>query len=274
MARLSVTVITKNEEGDLAAALESVRWADEIVVVDCGSTDRTLEIARRYTDRVFVEPWQGFVAQKNLAASMTAHDWVLSLDADERVTPELAASIRAVLENPAHTAYRCSRVTWHLGQWIRSTDWYPDHQVRLYDKRNAGWSGRHVHEALVARGPVGTLTGELQHYAYRDIADHLETIDRYTTLAAKQMHEQGRRVGLLQIAVHPALAFTRNYVLRGGFRDGRTGFIISTMNAYYVFLKFAKTWELSKREAALSPGAQSAANEADTRVDARSSRSA
>jgi (heptosyl)LPS beta-1,4-glucosyltransferase len=274
VARLSVTVITKNEERDLAAALESVRWADEIVVVDCGSTDRTGEIARRYTDRVFVEPWQGFVAQKNFAASMTRHDWVLSLDADERVTPELAASIRAVLENPTHGAYRCSRVTWHLGQWIRSTDWYPDSQVRLYDKRNAGWSGRHVHEALIARGTIGSLTGELQHYAYRDIADHLETIDRYTTLAAIQMHEQGRRAGLLQIAAHPLLAFARNYVLRGGFKDGRTGFIISAMNAYYVFLKFAKTWELTNRQGTVASGEPSTAGAADARVDAPSSRSA
>lgn len=257
MAKLSVTIITRNEEADLGAALESVCWADEIVVVDSGSTDRTVEIARRFTAQVTVHPWQGYVGQKNLAASMTTNDWVLSLDADERVTPELAASIRAALTNPTDAAYRCSRVAWHLGQWIRSTDWYPDRQVRLYDKRQAEWSGRHVHEALAVRGSIGTLAGELQHYPYRDIADHLETIDRYTTLAAKQMHEQGRRPGLPAMVLQPLFAFSRNYLLRGGLRDGRTGFVISAMNAYYVFLKFAKTWELGAA-ASESAGAASA----------------
>lgn len=261
MAKLSVTVITKNEEADLAGALDSVRWADEIVVVDSGSTDRTVEVARQFTTKVTVHPWQGYVAQKNFAATLTTHDWILSLDADERVTPDLAASIRAALANPTHAAYRCARVSWHLGQWIRSTDWYPDDQVRLYDKRHAAWGGRHVHERLDVRGSVGPLAGKLEHYPYRDIADHLETIDRYTTLAARQMHEEGRRAGLLQMAAHPPLAFLRNYLLRGGIRAGRTGFVISAMNAYYVFLKFAKTWELAQaapsRPAAVtaSPGA-------------------
>ncbi len=139
-------------------------------------------------------------------------------------------------------------MTWHLGQWIRTTDWFPDHQLRLYDRQSARWTGRYVHEAVTVRGSIGTLTGELQHYAYRDIADHLETIDRYTTYAARQMHEEGRRAGLLQIAGHPPLAFLRNYLAHGGIRDGVPGFIISAMNAYYVFLKFTKLWELQNRE--------------------------
>ena len=244
MPKLSVTVITKNEAADLAAALESVRWADEIVVVDSESTDATVEIARRFTDRIVVQPWQGYVAQKNLAASLASHDWILSLDADERVTPALATAIRSAVGHPEHAAYRVRRVTWHLGRWIRSTDWYPDYQLRLYDKRSAGWTGRLVHEAISVRGTLGTLSGELQHFAYRDISDHLETIDRYTTLAARQMHESGRRAGLLQLAGHPPLAFLRNYLARGGVRDGLPGFIISSMNAYYVFLKFAKLREL------------------------------
>jgi glycosyltransferase involved in cell wall biosynthesis len=242
--KLSVTVITKNEAADLAAALESVRWADEIVVVDSESTDETVSIARRFTGRVVVQPWRGYIAQKNLAAGLASHDWILSLDADERVTPELAEQIRAAIANPAHAAFRVKRVTWHLGRWIRSTDWYPDYQLRLYDKRSAGWTGQYVHEAVTVRGTTGELAGELQHFAYRDISDHLETIDRYTTLAARQMHEAGRQAGLFQLAGHPPLAFLRNYVAKGGFRDGSAGFIISSMNAYYVFLKFAKLWEL------------------------------
>jgi hypothetical protein len=179
---------------------------------------------------------------------LASHDWILSLDADERVTPALADEIRATLAtDPPHAAFRIPRVTWHLGRWIRSTDWYPDHQTRLYDRRAAEWTGRHVHEAVVVRGTRGELRHELQHYAYRDIADHLETMDRYTTYAARQMHEAGRRAGLLQVAGHPPLAFLRNYIARGGIRDGAPGFIISAMNAYYVFLKFSKLWELERR---------------------------
>jgi glycosyltransferase involved in cell wall biosynthesis len=243
---LSVTVITRNEAGDIAAALASVAWADEIIVVDAESTDDTTAIARQYTDRVIVRRWPGYVAQKNHAASIARHDWILSLDADERVTPELAAEIRATLQAPAHQGYRVPRVTWHLGRWIRTTDWYPDDQLRLYDRRSAEWTGRYVHESVAVRGTTGRLRAELQHYAYRDIADHLETIERYTTYAARQMAERGTRAGLLQMVGHPPLAFLRNYVLRGGFRDGIPGFIISTMNAYYVFLKFAKLWELQR----------------------------
>ena len=246
MPKLSVTVITRNEAADLAAALASVRWADEIVVVDSESTDGTVAIAKQFTDRVVVRPWPGYVEQKNVAASLASHDWILSLDADERVTPELANAIRAALANPVHAAYRMTRVTWHLGRWVRTTDWYPDYQLRLYDKRRAEWTGLHVHETVTVQGTVGSLQGELQHFAYRDISDHLETIDRYTTLAARQMHERGRRAKLLQIAGHPPLAFLRNYLARGGVRDGLPGFLISSMNAYYVFLKFAKLWELER----------------------------
>src|SRR6185503_79640 len=141
-------------------------------------------------------------------------------------------------------AFRIPRVTWHLGYWVRTTDWYPDYQLRLYDRRLAEWTGRYVHEAVTVRGATGQLRGELQHFAYRDIADHLETMDRYTSYAAQQMFEDGRRSGLLQMAGHPPLAFLRNYLAHGGFRDGIPGFIISAMNAHYVFLKFAKLWAI------------------------------
>jgi glycosyltransferase involved in cell wall biosynthesis len=247
--KLSVTVVAKNEAANLDAALASVAWADEIVVVDSHSTDDTVAIARRHTDRVVVHEWLGHIEQKNYAASLASHDWILSLDADERVTLELATELQGLQAGaPAEAAFRIPRVTWHLGRWIRTTDWYPDYQLRFYDRRRARWTGRYVHEALQLEGAAGQLKGEIQHYAYRDIADHLETIDRYTTLAAKQMHEDGRRAGLLQIAGHPPLAFLRNYVARGGIRDGIPGFIISSMNAYYVFLKFAKLRELQARE--------------------------
>lgn len=249
MPKLSVTLIARDESANIAAALESVRWADEIVVVDSGSTDDTVAIASRYTDRVIVRDWPGYAAQKNTAATLASHDWILSIDADERVTGSLATEIRSVLATePTAAAFRLPRVTWHLGRWIRTTDWYPDYQIRLYHRQRARWAGAHVHESVQVDGPVGTLTHDLQHYAYRDIADHLETIDRYTTLAAQQMREQGRHAGLLQLAGHPPLAFLRNYVARGGFRDGVAGFVISAMNAYYVFLKFAKLWEMQRAD--------------------------
>jgi glycosyltransferase involved in cell wall biosynthesis len=242
---LTVTVIARNESANIAAALESVRWADEIVVIDAESTDETAAIARRYTDRVIVRPWPGYVAQKNFAAAQARHDWVLSIDADERVTAELAREIQDLLAgSPDAAGYRIPRVTFHCGRWIRSTDWYPDYQLRLYDRRRGSWHGRHVHESVRIEGPVSRLRNELQHFAYRDLAHHVQTIDRYTTLAARQMFEEGRRASWIDILIVPRLTFFRNYVLRGGFRDGMAGLVISAMNSYYVGLKFAKLWEL------------------------------
>jgi (heptosyl)LPS beta-1,4-glucosyltransferase len=243
--KVSVTVITKNEAADIGDALASASWADELIVVDSESTDDTVAIARRYTDRIVVREWPGYPQQKNFAASLASHDWILSLDADERVTPALAAEIRRTLrQEPADKGFHIPRVTRHLGRWIRTTDWYPDPQLRLYDRRSARWTGRFVHESLTVDGRVGRLREELQHFAYRDIAEHMETIERYTTYAARQLHEEGRRAGWLQLAGHPPLAFLRNYVLKRGVADGVPGLIISVMNAYYVFLKFAKLWEV------------------------------
>ncbi len=247
-----MTIITHNEATDIAAALESVAWADERIVVDAGSTDDTAAIARTRAETVVVREWPGYVAQKNYAASLARHDWILSIDADERVTRDLAHEIKATLAGePERPGYRIPRVTWYLGRWIRSTDWYPDLQLRLYDRRAGQWTGRYVHESVAVRGAVGRLRGEIQHYAYRNVAEHLETIDRYTTLAARQMHERGRRSGFLQLAAHPPLAFLRNYVVRGGFRDGTPGLMVSALNASYVFLKFAKLWEMSSKNAGL-----------------------
>ncbi len=259
MPKLSVTVIARDEAANIAAALQSVSWADELIVVDSQSRDDTVAIARRYTDHVVVREWAGYPAQKNFAASLASHDWILSLDADERVTPALAAEIQRTLQRePGEKGFSVPRVTWHLGRWIRTTDWYPDYQLRLYDRRSAEWTGRYVHEALSVNGAVGRLREDLQHFAYRDIAEHLETIDRYTTFAARQMHEDGRRAGWLQIAGHPPLAFLRNYLLKRGIADGVPGLVISAMNAYYVLLKFAKLWEIQQAAAAGPTDATSA----------------
>lgn len=250
MPKVSVTIITKNEAADIGAAIASASWADEVVVVDSHSTDDTVAVATAANARVIVRDWPGYAAQKNFAADQAAHDWILSLDADERITPELAREVQATLERPEHAAYACPRLTWHLGRWIRGTDWYPDFQTRLYDKRQARWTGQYVHESLTTPGTVGRLGGNLQHFAYRDISDHLETIDRYTTYAARQMYEAGRRASLSQLLFHGPLAFLRNYVAKGGFRLGAVGIIVSAMNAYYVFLKFAKLWQVQSSPAA------------------------
>jgi glycosyltransferase involved in cell wall biosynthesis len=246
--KLSVTIITKNEAADIGAALDSVSWADERIVVDSCSTDDTAGIAARHGARVVSREWPGYVAQKNHAASLADNDWILSLDDDERVTKELAAEIQQTLRaEPAARGFRIPRVTFHLGRWIRTTDWYPDYQLRLYDRRAAGWTGTYVHEGVAVKGSVGRLRNELQHYAYRDVAEHQETIDHYTTLAARQMFEQGRRATALDVAVQPAFAFFRNYILKRGFMDGSAGLTISRMNARYVGMKFEKLRELCSR---------------------------
>jgi glycosyltransferase involved in cell wall biosynthesis len=251
---VSVTIITRDEAAHIEACVASVAWAADVLVVDSGSADDTAARARAAGARVIVRDWPGYAAQKNFAAGEAAHDWILSIDADERVTPELAAEVQSRLTRggPA-CGYRIPRVTWHLGRWIRTTDWYPDYQLRLYDRRRARWAPRRVHESVQADGPVEQLSRDLQHFAYRDLTHHHQTMDRYTTLAATEMFEQGRRAGVLHLAVYPWAAFARNYLLRRGILDGVPGFVISCMNAYYVFLKFAKLW--ARQHAGSQPGA-------------------
>jgi glycosyltransferase involved in cell wall biosynthesis len=245
---VTVTIITLNEATNIEACLASVAWADEILVVDSGSTDGTADLARARGARVIVNDWPGYSAQKNFAAAEASHDWILSVDADERVTPALADEIRATLARADRPGYRIPRVTWHLGRWIRTTDWYPDYQLRLYDRRRARWKPKRVHESVESDGEPGRLAQDLQHYAYRDITHHHQTMDRYTTLAAQAMFDEGRRAGLADLVLHPPAAFLRNYVLRRGCLDGVPGLIVSSMNAHYVFLKFAKLWALGRRD--------------------------
>jgi glycosyltransferase involved in cell wall biosynthesis len=265
VTKLTVTVITHNEGPHVAAALESVAWADEIVVVDSGSTDDTVAIAERSATRVVQHQWTGYGTQKNYAANLASNDWILSLDADERVAPPLAAEVRALLQQgPKAAGYEISRVAHYLGRWIRSTDWYPDFHVRLYDRRIARWSEDAVHESIRCPGRVERLRGELLHYPYRDVSEHLAKIDRYTTLIARQWAADGRRTAAWEAIVYPRLAFLRNFILRRGFLDGHTGLVVSMLNSYYVFLKYVKLFEMqqtgsgapapSAREAEPAPG--------------------
>lgn len=243
--KLTVTVITHNEASNIAGALESVSWADEIIVIDSQSTDDTVAIAQRLASRVEVREWPGYGAQKNHAAELASNDWILSLDADERVTPQLAQEIQDLLSvEPSARGYRVPRVAFYLGRWIRSTDWYPDHQLRLYDRRVGRFDHRPVHESIRLDGTVGLLRHELQHHPYRSLSHHLATMDRYTTLAARDWFASGRRSTALETLIHPRLVFFRNYLLKRGFRDGSAGLIVSILNSYYTFLKLAKLWEL------------------------------
>ena len=247
MPKCSVTIITLNEAEHIGAAIDSVAWADEIVVVDCGSADATIEIARAKGATVVHRDWSGWIDQKNFAAERAANDWIFSLDADERVPPPLAGEIRELLSGePPMRGYRVPRVTFHLGRWIRTTDFYPDYQTRLYDRRAARWRGKYVHESVAVDGPVGRFRHDLEHYSFRDLRDHLDRVNRYTTLAARQMHESGRRAGIFDLVIHPPAAFLRNYLLRLGILDGTPGLIISVINSYSVFLKFAKLWEFRR----------------------------
>jgi glycosyltransferase involved in cell wall biosynthesis len=252
--KVSVTVITLNEAEHIGAAIDSAAWADEIVVVDCGSTDGTADIARAKGATVLSREWSGYVDQKNYAAERASHDWIFSLDADERIPPALAAEIQGLISSePPRRGYRVPRVTFYLGRWIRTTDFYPDFQTRLYDRRAARWRGKHVHESVAVDGPVGQLHHDLEHYSFRDLRDHLDRVNHYTTLAARQMKEAGRRAGPLDLLVHPLAAFLRNYILRRGMLDGTAGLTISLVNAYSVFLKFAKLWEIQRNPKSQTP---------------------
>ena len=211
---------------------------------------------RKYNARIVIHDWAGYSAQRNYAAEIASNDWILALDADERVPTELAVEIQRIMrEGSVHGGYRMPRISYYLGRWIRGTDWYPDYQLRLYDRRVGRFNGKRVHESVeLTYGRPGQLQHDLQHYPYRDISDHVTSIDHYTTLAAEEWFAEGRRTNAIEFAVHPPVAFLRNYVARRGFRDGAAGFLISILNSYYVFLKVLKLWELQRGYRSLGPG--------------------
>jgi len=251
MTPISAVVITRNEEEMLPAALDSVSFCDETVVVDSGSTDRTREVALAHGARVLENvPWPGFAAQRNFALDAARHDWVLALDADERVAPVLRDEILALRAGGFECAgYRIPRVAFYLGRWVRGTDWYPDPQIRLFDRTKARWEGAHVHESVRVRGVVGRLRSDLEHHPYLNISDHMQKIDRYTTLWATQAFEAGRRTGIVETAANGLWTFIRNYAVKRGFALGSAGFTISVLNSYYTYTKLAKLLELQRERA-------------------------
>jgi glycosyltransferase involved in cell wall biosynthesis len=246
-SRLSVVVVTQNEAERLRRCLESVAWADEIVVVDAESQDKTVQIAREFTDQVLVRPWPGFAAQKNFGLDRARGDWLLSLDADEEVTPELRAEIHTVLDDPAAAdGYRIPRRNIFWGRWVRHGGLYPDWQLRLWRRGRGRFVERIVHESVKVDGRVGRLRGALVHRSYRDVADFLARSDRYAALGAEEWARSGRPVRLADLVVRPAARFLSMYLLRGGFLDGRPGFLLAVLYAYYVFIRSVKAWEKAR----------------------------
>lgn len=250
--KITATIITFNEASNVRAAIESVAWANEVLVVDSESTDATREIAAGCGARVIRRAWPGFSAQKQFAADEAEHDWIFSLDADERVSEELRHSVEDLLyteETKLADGYRVARRSFYMNRWIRGGGWYPDYQLRLYHRGRGRWRGAHVHESVkMDEGArTETLAGDLLHYSVRDAAHHHRMIgERYAPLAALQMFEQGRRTNALRVATAGPAAFIRSYLLKGGFRDGLAGFSIAKFAAHHAFLKHLMLWEKQK----------------------------
>ena len=248
MLSLSVIIITKNEAQNIRACIESVAWADEIIVVDSGSDDGTVEICRELGASVFVHDWPGFGVQKNRALSYATREWVFSIDADERVTPELRDAIEAVLSKDADhcVAYRISRLSSYCGRFMRHSGWYPDLIVRMFRRDAARFSDDLVHERLLVEGKVGQLQGELLHYAFDDAEEVLRKVNHYSSAGAEIQHARGRRASLSGAVLRGMWSFIRTYFLRAGFLDGREGFMLAVSNAEGTYYRYIKLMLLNK----------------------------
>jgi glycosyltransferase involved in cell wall biosynthesis len=247
-APLSAVLITRNAAAVLAPCLERLAFADEIVVVDSGSSDGTAEIARRYGARLVQKEWLGFGRQKQYAVDQARHDWVLCLDADETVSPELAASIQAALARPVSPVYRMPRRNRFLGRWLSHGEGYPDWSPRLFNRMNARWSDDLVHEKVLYAVTPGTLQGDLMHDSSDDLTAYLERQNRYTTLAARQAYELGRSAGFFHLLMSPVVRFFKFYVFRLGFLDGMPGLVHISIGCMNSYLKYAKLIELRKAD--------------------------
>jgi len=252
--QITAAIITFNEAENIRAACESVAWADEILLVDSESTDATREIATACGARVIIKSWPGFAAQKQFAADSARHDWIFSLDADERASPELQASIAALRDEPETKqadGYRIARRAFYMGRWIRGGGWYPDYQLRLFDRRRGRWGERLVHESVsMDKGArIETLSGDLLHYSMRDTGHHRQMIEeRYAPLGALQMLREGKRTSAWRSAVAGPAAFVRSFILKGGFRDGRAGLTIANFAWHHASLKHAILSDLQNQQ--------------------------
>lgn len=246
MTKVSACVIAYQEEKAIKDCVDALSFCDEVVVVDSHSTDRTREIAAACGARVIEHDWEGHIAQKNFAVSQARNDWVLCVDADERVTPELRERVQRVMAgDPSHDGYEVNRRTIYLGAWIKHGGWYPDRKTRLFDRRKGRWGGVNPHDhVIVDSGRVGRLDADLEHRSYDDIADHLRTIDFFSTISAREKLAKGQGWIELQLLFGAPFKFIKMFFLQLGFLDGWRGLIVATLGAFFVFLKYAKLWEL------------------------------
>lgn len=247
---LSVIIITRNEERNIVECLKSVSWANEIILVDANSTDRTVELAKQFTPRVFVKEWLGFAAAKNFALEQATNEWVLWLDADERVPTDLAKEIQTILGNSAttHKSFEVARRAYFLGRWIKHCGWYPGFVTRLFRRDSARFSNVRVHERLEIDGTTGRLKNDLIHYTDENLFHYFEKFNRYTSLAAQDLWGSGKQFSLFDVVVRPPFLFFKMYFLRLGFLDGMHGLILSMLSAAYVFVKYAKFWEMGRKK--------------------------
>jgi glycosyltransferase involved in cell wall biosynthesis len=245
--RLSVIVITRNEERNIHDCLHSVSWADDIVVVDSESTDATVRIASQFTRKIFVRPWEGYAETKTFALQQTAYEWVLWLDADERASAPLGNEIINVLSSNETTpvAYEIPRKAFFLGKWIRHCGWYPGYVIRLFRKSHGRFIATHVHERLDIRGNVGRLHNDILHYTDDNLYHYFHKFNRYTSLAAQDMEKSGKKSSLVDLLARPPFLFFKMYIVRLGFLDGMHGFVLSLLSSAYVFTKYAKGIERS-----------------------------
>lgn len=242
MPKISATIVCLNEEDKIEDCLKSLQpVVDEIIVVDSLSTDGTLEIARRYTDKIYEQEWLGFIDQKNLAASKATHDWILNVDCDERLDPELTDALRDIKDELDDSCvYRMSRKTFYVYRWLKHT-WYPDRTVRLFNRRKTRHGGVSPHDRIITDDLiVKDLPGDILHYSYDNLSQHMQIVDKYTDTAAQQIIDSGKRVSLFTPFTHAAWAFLRMYVVRGGFLDGFAGFTACYLSMVYTYLKYSK----------------------------------
>jgi glycosyltransferase involved in cell wall biosynthesis len=244
--KITATIITLNEERNIARAIESLRCCDEILILDSGSTDRTLQLAENLGARVFEAGWRGYSGQKNWAAEQASNDWILSIDADEALSEALEAEIWNLKKSgPRYDGYTMPRLARYLGRWILHSGWYPDRKIRLYDRTKGRWVGDFVHESVQVDGRVGQLDSNILHFTCESLSEHIKTMERYTTLAAQEIAARQIQVPLWRVVLDPQWTFLKSYLLQRGFLDGREGLTIAYMAAFYTFLKYAKARNMS-----------------------------
>ncbi len=241
---ISACIITLNEEPRIRDCLESLKWVDEIIVVDSFSTDKTVNICKEYTGRVYQRTWPGNIDQKNYAISLAKNDWIICLDADERLSSDLIIEIQEAIRNPDDTrGFLFPRCTFYLGRWIYHGDWYPDYQLRLFRKGCGQWQGTNPHGRVYVDGKVKYMEHDIHHYNYKNFSHQLRTIDNYSTIFADIMVERGKGFRLFQLIFRPLYKFVRIYIIKMGFLDGLPGFILAISSSFYIFVKQVKLWE-------------------------------